>query len=235
LCFLESVADVTERPLYTISSGELGTDPKAMEESLSIALQLATTWKAIVLIDEADVFLEQRSAKDLKRNGLVSSRKSPNQPFLLPINANYREIFLRLLEYYEGILFLTTNRIQSFDKAFKSRIHLAIKYHPLTPSARAKLWELFIRNTYPDSNLDWMDAACLERLGNVKLNGREIKNAFRTGHALAVHSGEEFNMSHIEMALEGIQNFEADFDDAQDESASEDDSQERGKKRRRRD
>jgi len=69
------VADITERPLYTISSGELGTDPKTMEDNLSLALQLATTWKAIVLIDEADVFLEQRSARDLKRNGLVSSKK----------------------------------------------------------------------------------------------------------------------------------------------------------------
>ena len=75
---LESVADVTERPLYTISSGELGTDPKTMEDNLSVALQLATTWKAIVLIDEADVFLEQRIAKDLKRNGLVSSKKFIN-------------------------------------------------------------------------------------------------------------------------------------------------------------
>jgi hypothetical protein len=107
--------------------------------------------------------------------------------FLLLSNADCHKVFLRLLEYYEGILFLTTNRIGSFDKAFKSRIHLAIKYHPLVPSARSKLWELFIRNTYPESNLEWMDKACLERLGDVNLNGREIKNAFRTGHALAMH------------------------------------------------
>jgi hypothetical protein len=27
-------------------------------------------------------------------------------------------IFLRLLKYYEGIIFLTTNRIEEFDPAF---------------------------------------------------------------------------------------------------------------------
>jgi hypothetical protein len=72
----ESVADVTERPLYTISSGELGVGAGEVEGNLNIALRLATTWNAIILIDEADVFLEQRSAHDLERNSLVSS-KSP--------------------------------------------------------------------------------------------------------------------------------------------------------------
>jgi len=66
------VADITRRPLYTISCGELGTDAASVEEKLLAALNLATTWNAIVLLDEADVFLEQRSAHDLERNSLVS-------------------------------------------------------------------------------------------------------------------------------------------------------------------
>jgi hypothetical protein len=73
LVFLESIADHTRRPLYTVSSGELGVETTAVHANLSAALQLATAWNAIVLIDEADVFLEQRSAQDLERNGLVSS------------------------------------------------------------------------------------------------------------------------------------------------------------------
>lgn len=48
-------------------------------------------WGAVLLLDEADVYLERRSINDLMRNSLVS-------------------IFLRLLEYFQGILFLTTNR-----------------------------------------------------------------------------------------------------------------------------
>jgi hypothetical protein len=53
-------------------SSELGTSTVSVEKGLSDAIHLATTWNAVILIDEADVFLEQRSAHDLERNGLVS-------------------------------------------------------------------------------------------------------------------------------------------------------------------
>jgi hypothetical protein len=71
---IESVADTTKRPLYQISCGELGVGSTQVELNLSTALRLATSWNAIVLIDEADVFLEQRSPHDLERNSLVSSK-----------------------------------------------------------------------------------------------------------------------------------------------------------------
>lgn len=58
--------------MYTISSGDLGTLANDVEKKLSHALMLATTRNAVVLIDEADVFLEQRQNHDLQRNGLVA-------------------------------------------------------------------------------------------------------------------------------------------------------------------
>jgi SpoVK/Ycf46/Vps4 family AAA+-type ATPase len=70
----ESIADHTKRPLYMISSGELGTHPIDVEEKLTYVLDIATTWKAVVLLDEADVFLQQRSGSDVNRNALVSSK-----------------------------------------------------------------------------------------------------------------------------------------------------------------
>ena len=60
----------------------------------------------VALLDEGDVFLEQRTLTDLDRNALAS-------------------VFLRVLEYYEGILILTSNRVGTFDEAFKSRIQLS--------------------------------------------------------------------------------------------------------------
>jgi hypothetical protein len=66
------VADCTQRPLYTVTTGDLGVDSSKIERALLEALQLAAHWNAIVLIDEADVFLEQRSSHDLTRNGLVA-------------------------------------------------------------------------------------------------------------------------------------------------------------------
>jgi len=148
----------------------------------------------------------------------------------LPLLANVSLVFLRLLEYHEGILFLTTNRVEVFDKAFKSRVHLAIKYQPLSPEARSQLWEHFIRSTYSGATLKWLDADYLKRLGAVELNGREIKNAFRMSHALAVDSGKEFSKEHVEAALEGIQSFAADFQDNPEDSG---DSGSRAGKRKR--
>jgi len=71
---IESIADHTNRPLYTLSSGELGVDVGQAEKNLTRTLHLATSWKAIIIIDEADVFMEERNNSDIKRNSLVSSK-----------------------------------------------------------------------------------------------------------------------------------------------------------------
>ena len=68
----ESVADFCQRPLYAVSAGDLGSSTSSVESGLGEVLQLTTTWNAITLTDEADVFLEQRSEHDIARNGLVS-------------------------------------------------------------------------------------------------------------------------------------------------------------------
>lgn len=100
----EGIAELLKCPLYMVSAGELGTDPRVLERSLTDILDIAHAWGAVLLLDEADVFLEKRSIHDIHRNALVS-------------------IFLRLLEYFQGILFLTTNRVETFDDAFQSRKH----------------------------------------------------------------------------------------------------------------
>ena len=63
-----------------VGSGDLGTTASALDTALSSILDLASSWKAIVLIDEADVFLERRDVHDLLRNAMVA-------------------VFLRQLEY----------------------------------------------------------------------------------------------------------------------------------------
>jgi hypothetical protein len=70
----EGIADDIRRPLYVMMSGELGSDVKTVDNRLSRVLKLATRWNAVLLIDEADVFLEKRSSHDLARNSLVSSK-----------------------------------------------------------------------------------------------------------------------------------------------------------------
>lgn len=62
-----------KRPLYALSAGELGTSPGEVESRLRQALTFCKEWDGIMLLDEADIFLERRSVSDLQRNELVSS------------------------------------------------------------------------------------------------------------------------------------------------------------------
>ncbi|KAI5812977.1 P-loop containing nucleoside triphosphate hydrolase protein [Pyronema omphalodes] len=184
----ESVAHAAKRPLYCVSSGELGTEASELEKNLAVILDMASSWKAVVLLDEADVFLEKRSEHDLKRNALVS-------------------IFLRLLEYYEGILFLTTNRVATFDEAFQSRIHVSLRYSDLDKNARRKVWGNF-KEKVEGMELSDQD---LETLAEYELNGREIKNAIGTAKTLADAEGEMLTVERLKIVL-GIQmEFERDM------------------------
>ncbi|KAI1802975.1 hypothetical protein F4811DRAFT_527151 [Daldinia bambusicola] len=157
----ESVAEIARKPLYPVTCGDIGTEPEEVENYLESVLHLGKTWECVVLLDEADVFLEQRSLQDLHRNALVS-------------------VFLRVLEYYEGILILTSNRVGTFDEAFKSRIQLAIHYSNLSFYQRTEIWKNFI-SRLEDLEEEEMDAADLkdniENLAQFKMNGREIRNA----------------------------------------------------------
>jgi hypothetical protein len=72
------------------------------------------------------VFLAKRNDTNLRRNAVTS-------------------VFLRSLEYYGGILFLTTNRVGGIDPAFKSRVHFSLYYPRLGLDATLKLYETFIR------------------------------------------------------------------------------------------
>jgi AAA+ superfamily predicted ATPase len=70
----ESVAEAMKCPLYSLGAGELGTDSDAVEKSLRRVLDLCAKWHAVLLVDECDVFLEERSVSDLERNKLVSGK-----------------------------------------------------------------------------------------------------------------------------------------------------------------
>lgn len=68
----EAVADRSRVPLYMMSAGDLGTQPADVEKTLDRALELCRMWNAMLLLDEADVFLGARTNESLARNELVS-------------------------------------------------------------------------------------------------------------------------------------------------------------------
>lgn len=182
----ESVAEIAEKPLYRVTCGDVGTKAEDVEKYLESVLHLGKIWGCVVLLDEADVFLEQRSLEDLERNALVS-------------------VFLRVLEYYEGILILTSNRVGTFDEAFKSRIQLALHYPTLGEYQRLRIWENFINRleSFGDDSVDIADLR--DHLGDLKeekMNGRQIRNAITTARQYAEWKKTTLTYTHLKDVIE---------------------------------
>jgi AAA+ superfamily predicted ATPase len=128
-------------------------------------------------------------------------------------------VFLHLLEYFEGVLILTTNRIAAFDKAFKSRIHVAIHFPTLTSSARAQIWRTFLlRVPGVSADTPLLSPQTLDLISQPKLNGRQIRNVVRTAHAMAKSDGVQLACEHIKFALRSMEHFELEFEKRRVES-----------------
>jgi len=180
----ESVAENMRVPLYAMSAGDLGLDPAGIEETLNTIMDMVSKWNAVLLLDEADVFLEARSTADLERNKMVS-------------------IFLRVLEYYQGVLFLTTNRVKNIDDAFHSRIHISLHYPSLTAASRRHIWNTFLGPQGGRTAVSALTDGQLDALAQVELNGRQIKNVLKTAQMLARRKDGDgrVTMGHIETIL----------------------------------
>ena len=98
------------------------------------------------------------------------------------MSEHHRLGFLRALEFYNGILFLTTNRVGTFDDAFISRIHIQLYYADFSDEERQQIWKTFTdklareRGDYMRLNMDAKEYLRHEKVKAIKWNGREIRN-----------------------------------------------------------
>ncbi|EPE26297.1 P-loop containing nucleoside triphosphate hydrolase [Glarea lozoyensis ATCC 20868] len=173
----ECVAAQLRRPLLPITCGDIGTTASTAQVTLEYFCELAHRWRCVLLLDEADVFLAKREKGDIERNSLVS-------------------VFLRVLEYYSGVIILTTNRVGEFDEAFRSRIHISLYYPRLDRPSTKQVWERNIsrlRQSGLDIDIEedrirkFYERHWAENIEHPsrRWNGRQIKNAFQTALALA--------------------------------------------------
>ncbi|KAI1059540.1 hypothetical protein LB506_008806 [Fusarium annulatum] len=212
----EAIADRTHRPLFYLQAEDLGINAAALGANIKKVFEMATEWNAVILLDEADVFMAERNPNDIHRNELVS-------------------IFLRELEYYRGIIFLTTNLYHTIDTAFRSRVSLHLLFKSLTREARETVWRKFLQRlpesnritdvtdestatgsttprndgtegdaegeitaTYHDKPLDDEDIA---ELSLWQLNGREIKTAVKMVRSWCDHKGYIMTLSRLENGI----------------------------------
>ncbi|KAI1806716.1 P-loop containing nucleoside triphosphate hydrolase protein [Daldinia bambusicola] len=191
----ETAAEGSRKALMSTSVGELNNGSTffhgsaGFERQLKKMLQYATIWQAVVLLDEADVFLEARKdSGDTERNALVA-------------------VLLKELEYFGGVVFLTTNRVGSFDIAMKSRIHMALTYTPPELEVRRRIWAQCLKKVPADAR-DIDIEGTVETLVTAKLNGREIANIVNTARTLARFDGAPLNRGHLETVVEVRQGFD---------------------------
>ncbi|KAF4494600.1 ATP-dependent zinc metalloprotease FTSH 11, chloroplastic mitochondrial [Fusarium agapanthi] len=212
----EAIADRTHRPLFYLQAEDLGINAAALGANIKRVFEMATEWNAVILLDEADVFMAERNPNDIHRNELVS-------------------IFLRELEYYRGIIFLTTNLYHTIDTAFRSRVSLHLLFKSLTREARETVWRKFLQRlsdsnritdvtdespatgsttprnagtdqdtggeitaAYEDKPLDDEDIA---ELSLWQLNGREIKTAIKMVRSWCDHKGYIMTLSRLENGI----------------------------------
>ena len=165
----EVYSEVAKRPLYTVQCSQLGVTSDKLEEKLAEVLDRANRWGAILLIDEADVYIHERGSS-LDQNAVVG-------------------VFLRLLEYYAGILFLTTNRETVVDDAIMSRCTAHIKYDVLKGGARKaedlrpKLWKTLLAQYGVDLDI----GLCIGEFPEV--SGRMIRQMIRLAKMMADSNG----------------------------------------------
>jgi hypothetical protein len=157
--------------------GELGTNLASVEESLQRVFTRAARWNAVLLFDEADVFLAGRSEADLERSAIVG-------------------VFLRLLDRYEGMFFLTTNRATVIDQAFKSRITLKLDYPELDRHARSKVWSAML------AAAGFTVSGDMGPVYDCPIDGRQIRNQVRL--LKIVHEGQEITAQDVMDALQYV-------------------------------
>ncbi|GLB08332.1 hypothetical protein AtubIFM57258_004220 [Aspergillus tubingensis] len=175
----ECVAEVMQVPLYVQNAGALGTTATKIEESLSFVLRKVPKWGAVLLLEEADIFTQEHNPSDPQERALYHA-------------------FLPLLEYFEGILFLASNRVETIDPTLESRIDVAIHYPELDSESRRHIWTRLLgksdRKAFSESEIF--------NLEDCDLNGREIRNVLNSARVLARYRDTKLSYKHVLTALQ---------------------------------
>ncbi len=169
----EVYAEKLEKPLYVVQCSQLGTDEEKLEKRLKDVLYRASRWGAVLLLDEADVYVRERG-EDIQQNAIVG-------------------VFLRVLEYYNGVLFMTSNKGKSIDDAILSRCTVHLRYEKPTPKNLSRIWMIL--------SAQYNVTLTIGQIGDLvhklpELSGRNVKSLLKLS-SLAAKSGEMTTVNSI--------------------------------------
>lgn len=170
---VECLAEKHGRPLYRAACGNIGTDPSTMESQLQRILLDASNWGAILLLENADLFVQDRDLHNLQRNALIS-------------------ILLHHLDFSDALVILATGHSSRRDDCFDSRVGLPLYFEPLSFGYQQDIWIhlLGCLNLHKGSrslceDFIYSKLGALDDGSYRKMNGWQIENCLRAALALA--------------------------------------------------
>ena len=169
----EVYSELIEKPLYKVTAGQLGIDGEKMDSKLSEVLNRASRLGCILLIDECETFVRQRG-NDLVQNAIITT-------------------FLRRIEYFDGIMFLTSNKIKDIDDAILSRCIAAIKYEPPTEANAKKIWRVLASQFELNDQLTDDDIDTLIKIFPSAV-GRDIKELLKLTARYCMGMNQKLNI-----------------------------------------
>ncbi|KAH7035766.1 P-loop containing nucleoside triphosphate hydrolase protein [Microdochium trichocladiopsis] len=189
-----AISEVLKCPLYTISTNEMGSSAAYLAAFLRQVFENCRSWGAILLISDADVYLENRTMRNTHRNSIVN-------------------VFLRQLSSFCGTMFLKTARVEEFDDELRSHVHVAVRYGKPDFKSKKAIFRAFLGLAPVGTQIaprEFTDTDLCE-LAKYDLNGRHIRNTVTTAQALAVAQGQALDMVHFRQVLEVAKEFERDI------------------------
>ncbi|PLB51023.1 hypothetical protein P170DRAFT_464040 [Aspergillus steynii IBT 23096] len=142
----------------------------------------------------------QETPSDPRPDGaILSSEPTRLNSNVLP-NGNHSD-----QEKFKMQMILTSNRVGTFDEAFKSRIQLSLHYPNLTSPQRRKIWVNLVKRLkrLNQPNTDFDDIECyIPELAEKVMNGRQIRNALTTARQLAEFKKRDMIHSDLKHVIE---------------------------------
>lgn len=180
----EVYSEYIQKPLYKVQSSQLGISVDQLETNLKDVLDKASRWKAILLIDESDTYIHERG-NDIVQNCIVG-------------------VFLRLLEYYKGVMFMTTNKATIIDDAIISRCIAHLRYELPDDSELIKIFEILSEQFKMEIKKEVMKGiAESNKKNNIRMSGRDVKNTLKLLKKISDKTKKEVT---VEM-FEGVSKF----------------------------
>ncbi|KAH8751644.1 hypothetical protein F5883DRAFT_577668 [Diaporthe sp. PMI_573] len=154
------LAEQHKAPMFLFSPAQHENNAESLELFVDIIFQLCSRWKAVLLMDEGDVYLSKRFAG---HSAVVA-------------------VFLRHIELYRGLLIVTTNRYNAMDDAVIDRVSLPVEYPSLTNTQREELWE---KTLAKQRQGELLCKSQIKQMADNGWNGRRIWNCLKLAVAFA--------------------------------------------------